>query len=110
MEKKHLDEDNDEVSYLEFSDFLENNSKREMKNAQNEITMMGDKFLREIDKKKEIESAKKIELIQYILKKEKDKYDYDELYSYELSDVREIYNGIKANKKSFIKFLFGIED
>ena len=107
-----IDEDND-MSVLAYSKYLEDDVVRNKKKAASEFEELGAQFLNEIDKKKKRKKLTQIKLIPYILKHAGDIYDEEELKSYTLEDVQDIYNEVKSQKKSFITkffhFLFGFE-
>lgn len=66
----------------------------------------GDYFLSEINKKNKLREIEKEKHIKKILKTHKDKYTAQELKSYSLSDVRNIYDIVNEENKSFIKKVF----
>jgi len=107
-----IDEDND-MSVLAYSKYLEDDVVRNKKKAASEFEELGTQFLNEIDKKKKRKKLTQIKLIPYILKHAGDIYDEEELKSYTLEDVQDIYNEVKSQKKSsitkFFQFLFGFE-
>jgi len=105
-------EEDDGVSAISLAKHLEEDAERKKKAVANEFELLGDEFLKEIDKKKKRKGSKKAQLIPYILKHRSDDYDEEELMSYSYEDVLEIYNEVKEKKSFFIKiihFLFNIE-
>lgn len=113
LDKKILsiDSDDDDKDLLAFTEYLEEDTKRKKENAASFITQMGDKFLKEIDKKKSLENKQKIKYIKYILKRTY-KYDDEELESYSFKDVQDVYNELKIQNQSviikFFHFIFNI--
>jgi hypothetical protein len=109
-----IDSDDVNVDYNALSEFLENDTKRNKNKIAVEIDVMGEKLIKEIETKKNIETVKKYEYIPYILKHSKGKYAAEELLSYGLNDVKAIFLDIKEEKKSksfimkFFKFIFNI--
>lgn len=102
-----FDENNDDITYGEFTKHLRLDIKRKKKNFANELEFSGEILSKEIENKKTLENLDKSKLIKYILKKEKKKYTAKELYSYSLADVRIIYDEIKSKQFNIIKFITG---
>jgi len=107
-----IDEDN-EMSVLTYHKYLEDDTDRNKKKTASEFEELGVMYLKEIDKKKKRKKLSQVKLIPYILKRAGDIYDEDELKSYTLEDVQDIYNEVKSQKKSpitkFFHFLFNFE-
>jgi len=107
-----IDEDND-MSVLAYHKYLEEDAERNKRKTAIEFEQLGGQFLQEIDKKKKRKKLTQEKLIPYILKHTNNLYDKDELDSYTLEDVQDIYEEVKANKKpgilKFFHFLFNIE-
>lgn len=110
-----IDENND-MSVLAYNKYLEEDADRRKKKTVSEFEELGGQYLNEIDKKKKRKQLTQIKLIPYILKYAGDIYDEDELKSYTLEDVQNIYDEVKdirKQKKSgitkFFHFLFGLE-
>ena len=105
-----IEYDDDNENYEQFSKFLNENTNRKKKKTLREFEEMGKEYLKEMDANKNRQIIQKIKLIPYILKYSKDKYSEDDLLSYSLSDVRNIYNEIKRENSSMIfkifKFIF----
>jgi hypothetical protein len=95
----------DNENYESFNEFLEDDTQRKKNSTANTIIEMGSQFLGEIENKSIINEKKKLKLIPYIIRKS-DKYSEDVLISYSYSDVKSIYDEIKANNKSFFSKLF----
>ena len=107
-----IDEDND-MSVLAYNKYLEDDADRRKNKTVQEFEELGSQYLKEIDKKKKRKKVTQSTLIPYILKHAGDIYEEDELKSYTLEDVQDIYNEVKQQKKSgiakFFNFLFGFE-
>jgi len=99
-----IDED-DDISYPEFSKHLKMHTERTKQKHVTEILIMGNDFIDEIEKKKTRENIEKKRLIKYIQKKDKKKFSFDELYNYSLEDVRVIYNEAKLKKSKTITII-----
>jgi len=103
-----IDHDDDEFNYNEFSQFLEEHTKRQKKRMASEIINMGEDFLSEIDYKKQIKQQEKKPHINYIIKKT-NKYSEKYLLELDYNDVFKIYKEIKYQNRSifrkFIEFL-----
>ena len=97
---EHIDDNDD---YDGFVEYLNTNTEREKQNIINQVIINSESFLNEIDRKKDLHNEEKIPFIKYILSHTK-KYDRQELESYELKYVKEIYDSLKKN--SFISKLF----
>lgn len=100
-----IDSDDDDDDYEAFVNYLNEDSKRNKNKFIGEVQTKGNVLLDEINKKNKIKHKKKLELIKYILKRS-DKYDRDELMSYDVSDVIEIYEEVKVEKESFFSKFF----
>jgi len=62
-------------------------------------------FLKEIEKKRKKNLSKKDQMILYIVKHSKNKYDVDDLIDYDYRDIVDIFNDIKYQNRSWwIKF------
>ena len=107
----HYD-DNDDVDYDVFKNFLEKNTERTKNIIAQEFEHMGNRFLNEIDRKKKNERANIKKLIPYIIKHCDGKYTEDELIDYSLDYVKEIYYEYKEKRRNifvkFIKFLLNM--
>jgi len=110
--KSPIDIDNDDVSYMAFTEYLNQDTKRNQEKTAKEIEKMGYDLLMEIEKKQMRKNVIKAKQIKYILK-HLDKYSQDTLDSYSCDDVRDIYSELKKTTKSsfmkFFNFLFNIE-
>ena len=110
--KVEPDED-DGVSVLSLAKHLEDDSERNKNRTAQEFDEFGGQFLNEIDKKKKRRKVLQVKLIPYILKHAGDTYEEDELNSYTLEDVQDIYEQVKKEKRPFIvkffNFLFNFE-
>lgn len=104
-----IDSDDDDDNYNEFISFLNEDTKRKTEKTISDIEILGNDFLSEIDKKRKIKNIKKEKYVSYILK-HSNEYDRNELMSYEISDIVQIYTELKEKKqfkiKQFLKFLF----
>jgi len=107
-----IDEDNN-ISVLTYSKYLEDDAERSKKKIASEFEEMGGQFIKEIDKKKKKKKLIQIKLIPYILKHAGDVYEEDELQSYTLEDVEDVYNELRKQRRpvivKFIYFLFDFE-
>ena len=110
-----IDEDND-MSVLAYHKYLEDDAERNKKKTASEFEELGNQFLKEIDKKKKRKKLTQSKIIPYILKHAGDIYEEDELKSYSLEDVLDIYDEVRETKKqkrsgitNFFHFLFNIE-
>lgn len=103
-----IDYDDDNENYEAFKEHLNEHTIRQKQVIYNQIDVMGDVFIKEIDRKKKNNYLKKTKIIPYILKHSKNKYDADELLSYEFEDVLLIYNEIKEKRKPLIVKLFNV--
>lgn len=99
-----VDSDDEEVDYNAFSKYLEDDTERRKKKTAEDIRVAGDELLKEIGKKKMIQTAEKLKYIKYITKHSI--HDSDDLLSYDINDVREIYNELRKVKESKIKNFF----
>ena len=107
-------EGNDDlIEYVSLSKHLKEDTDRKKKQTQLEFEEMGDRYLKEIERKSKNKGLKQVELIPYILKHRGDIYGKDELMSYSFEDVQDIYDEIKKEKKpailKFFHFVFNIE-
>ena len=68
-------EEDDGVSALSLSKHLDEDTARKKNVAQSEIEEMGEKYLKEIDRKKKSKDLKSTKLIPYIVKHSDGKYD-----------------------------------
>lgn len=109
-DKLPLDELTD---YISLTKHLKEDNERKKNLIYNEIEELGEIYVNEIERKKKRKKLVQKKLIPYILKYQADMYDEKELLSYSFEDVQDIYNKIKAEKKSpiikFIHFIFNIE-
>jgi hypothetical protein len=110
-----IDSDDDNNDYESFDEFLQEDTKRKKNKTVSEIELMGNQYLKEIERKNKQKELKKTKLIPYILNHSKGKYDIedlDELNSYSFEDVQDIYNQLKTENRSkiakFFHFLFNI--
>lgn len=97
-------DDTNDVSYVAFNDFLEVNTMRKKNIDATHIEALGEKLIKEIEKKKIIQSKEKLKYSKYIAKHSG--RDIEDLMSYEISDVREIYNELRKSRESKIKNFF----
>lgn len=104
-------DDDDNKDLLAFTEYLEEDTKRKKESTASFINQMGDKFLKEINQKKNLENKQKIKCIKYILKHTY-KYDDEELELYSLKDLQDIYKEVKIQNQSviikFFRFIFNI--
>jgi len=101
-----IDSDDDNENYQMFSEYLEEDTKRKKKKTAIEIEVMGNQFLKEIEKKKKNKVFKSNKLISYILKYCDEKYCEEELKSYNFEDVQSIYNEIKIERRPILIKIF----
>lgn len=105
------DED-DGMSVLSLNKHLEQNTELKKNITLFEIEEMGEKYLKEIEKKKKNKSFKSKKLIPYILRYCDDKYDEEELQSYSYEDIQDIYEEIKIKRRpaiiKFFHFIFNL--
>ena len=105
------DED-DGMSAMALNQHLEEETKRKQNAMLSEIEEMGERYLKEIDRKKKSNSLKSAKLIPYIIKHSDGKFDEEELLSYSYDDVEDIYNDIKVQRRpgivKFIRFVFNL--
>ncbi len=117
-EKFKIEPDEDDgMSVMSLTKRLEEDSERKKNQTAHEFEEMGDRYLKEIERKKKNKDLKQLKLIPYILKYRGDIHDKEELMSYSFDDVQDIYNEIKiykAENKSlvikFFHFLFNIDE
>ena len=107
-------EENDNVLPERYSKFLEETANNEKNSLALQFAKKGEMFLNEIERKKNANEMKKSKLISYIIKHSKlVMYNINELKSYSLEDVLEIYNTVKKENRwaitKIICFIFGIE-
>lgn len=109
-----IDADDEDISYLSLAKHLEDDSERKKNQIFHEFEIMGDKYLKEIERKKKTQQSRIKKLIPYILKYRGDIHDNEELLSYSFEDVQDIYNEIRIEKKpaiiKFFHFIFNIEE
>ena len=91
------------TQYLEVSSIVAEHNKDHIAKT---IIENGDSFLAEIDKRNKLREIEKEKYIKKILKSHKDKYTFEELKSYSLKDVREIFDMVDEENKTFIKKVF----
>jgi len=102
-----VDSDDDkDMSYLSLAQHLEEDTERKKNQFAREFQEMGDDYVKEIDRKKRRKKVRQSKLIPYILKHRKDLYTEKELLSYSYEDIQEIYDEIKADKRSWLVKLF----
>ena len=105
-------EEDDGMSAMALMTHLEEDTKRKQHIMKSEIEEMGERYLKEIDKKKKRQTQKSTKLFPYIIKHSDGKYDKEELLSYSPDDVKDIYNEIKARRRpeiiKFIRFIFNL--
>jgi predicted transcriptional regulator len=102
-------DDDDMVDYKSFFEFSVEDTQRKQKKLAEEVNEIGDVFLKEIDKRKLSERTRKYKYAKYIVKHNKS-FDINELLTYSIQDVVEIYNTIKEDRffRKFLKFIFGL--
>lgn len=107
-----IDSEDDNENYEAFSQYLNEDTKRKKTHIATEFDKMGERYLKEIDRKKKVQAAKSEKLINYILKHCNGKYDYEELSTYSFQDINDIYTEIKTKRKSpiikFFHFIFNL--
>jgi uncharacterized protein YfkK (UPF0435 family) len=108
-----IDSDDDDKSYLAFSEYLEEDTERKKKLTAREIQEIADDLVLEIERKKRNQKLKSQKLIPYILKHSEEKYSEKELLGYSYNDVQDIYNEIKAQRQEspavkFFHFIFNL--
>lgn len=98
----YMDNDDD---YDVFIKFLNDTNERDKNIIAHNINAMGNLLINEINNKRTVEIMRIKKLIPYILKHCNDKYSEEELLTYSLSDVNDIYNEYKEkNMNIIIKF------
>jgi len=91
------------TKYLEVSNIVAEHNKDHIAKT---IIENGESFLNEIDKRNKLREVEKEKYIKKILKSHKDKYTFEELKAYSLKDVREIFEMVDEENKTFIKKVF----
>lgn len=108
--KLSIEYDDDNKDYFALNQFLEEDTNRRKNKLVFDIEENGERYLKEIDRKKKVKHQAKTKYIPYILKHSL--YDEEELLSYSFEDVMDIYKEIKyKNRPWIIKFfdsLFGV--
>ena len=106
-------EEDDGMSVMSLAKHLEDDAERKKNRTATEFEEMGGQFMKEIDKKKKRKKLSQVKIIPYILKHAGDIYEEDELKSYTLEDVQDIYDEVKKEKRpvivKFFHFIFNIE-
>jgi len=106
-EKFKIEPDEDDgMSVLSLAQHLEEDAERKKNMFAKEFQELGDEYLGEIDRKKRRKKVKQTKLIPYILKHRKELYTEKELLSYSYEDIKEIYDEIKEEKRSWLVKLF----
>lgn len=100
-----IDSDDDDNNYIVFSEYLIEDTKRKKEIAVLEIEEVGVKLLKEIDRKKNLQNKEKDKHIKYIIKHSKN-FEYHDLKSYDINDVRDIYRKLKEENQPIIKKFF----
>ena len=110
-----IDED-DNLDHATFFKYLEEDNKRKLKSTATLINEMGNDFLFEIDEKKKQQDILKKKYIKYISKHSKEyKFNNKQLLlkSYDIRDVKKIYDDLKLQNQSvftkIFKFLFNLD-
>ena len=99
------DED-DGMSAMALSTHLEEDTQRKQNIMKSEIEEMGERYLKEIDRKKGHKTQESTKLIPYILKHSNGRFDDEELLSYTYEDVLNIYKEIKVQRRpAFVKLI-----
>ncbi len=91
------------TKYLEVSSIIAEHNKDHIAKT---IIENGESFLNEIDRRNKLREIEKEKYIKKILKSHKDKYSFEELKLYSLKDVRDIFEIVNEENKSFIKKIF----
>jgi len=108
-----IDSDDDNENYELFDSFLQENTESIKKSLISDIEENGNYYLKEIEKRKIHENKEKNILINKIMKYRTNKYDENELYQLSLNDVRNIYDEMRKNNRSFFSkffyFIFNFE-
>lgn len=103
-----IDSDDDDDNYQVFTEYLNDNTLRTKHKMVSDVEKIGESLLLEIDKKKRFQNKKKLKHIKYITK-HSNKYDFEELKSYEINDVLKILEEVREESQSvFKKFLLFI--
>lgn len=100
-----VDANDDDKNYMAFEKFIIEHSERDKNLKAKEIIDLGDDLLFEIDEKFAKQEQEKKKYYKYILR-HSDKYTKNQLQSYSLNDVKDIFNELKLNNQSFIKKIF----
>lgn len=100
-----IDFDDDNENYKGFLEYVISDTQRKQDKLVRDVNQMGDIYLEEIDRKNKKRNEKKMVYVKYIMN-HSDEYNEDELMSYSMHDVIEIYNTTKENRHSFFKKIF----
>jgi hypothetical protein len=107
-----IDSDDDNLSVVEFSEFLQEDTERKKRQAAAMINELGDVLIKGVEKKRKAEMLKAEKMIPYILKHTDDYYDKDELFTYSFKDIEMIYHSVKQEHSSFFvkffRFIFNL--
>jgi hypothetical protein len=113
LDKKILsvDSDDDNENYEIFSQFLDEETKRNKNRTAIEIDEFGKQYLNEIEKRRLKKEIQKGKYIHYIYKHTKSIYPAGVLESYSFEDVKDIYNEVKIQKRpAIVKFFYFLFD
>lgn len=108
-----IDSDDENIDIKSFSNFLQDDTKRNKAKIANEFQEVGEDLLAEIEAKKMRLNIQKSKYIPYILKHDKStqKFTLKILESYGFEDVKNIYDNLK-NKQTglskILRFIFNV--
>jgi hypothetical protein len=109
IDKKILsvDSNDEDIDLKSFSNFLQDDTKRNKAKLANEFQEIGEDLLNEIDEKKMRQNVQKSKYIRYILKHDKSahKFTLKVLETYSFEDVKNLYNDLKDKQTNFSKIL-----
>lgn len=97
-----IDNDDDQKEYNYFKDYLEKDTNRKKNTTAKLIHDMGDHFLDEIMKKKEEHEIEKKILSEYIVNKSKSYLCFDKLMTYDIWEIRRIYDQVKYENRNIL--------
>jgi len=108
IDKKILsvDSDVDDIDYVAFTTYLQEDTKRKLDMVFAEIDRQGEDYLKEIEEKKFRQNIEKAKFVKYIMKYIKGVYTVERLMGYEYADVLYMYQELKEKRKSKLKTFF----
>jgi len=97
--------DDDKISYESLNEFIKLDNQNNVNKVVSDIEERGELYLKEIRVKRDKLEVVKLNMIDFIIENS-NSYDFDELKSYSIDDIRIIYNEVKVSKRSFFSKLF----